>query len=105
MLWSTKYGFYIGLFNELASIHDPDPVGNIGMNAHIMCDQDDRVLKIFLNIFQQLNDASLHDNIEGCCRFIANDDARFEQRSQGNRDTLAHAAGKLVRISIQDVSR
>ena len=37
------------LFNDLPGIHDANPVSDVGMHAHIVRDQDDRILEILLD--------------------------------------------------------
>ncbi len=59
-------------------------------------------LQFLLDVLEKLHDAPLHHHIQRRGRLIADDDARLEQRRQGDRHPLAHAARQLVGIGIQD---
>ncbi len=58
-------------------------------------------LQLPLDILEQLDHAALHDHIQRRGGLIADHDARLEQRGQGDRHALAHAARELVRVGVQ----
>ena len=69
------------LFNNLPGVHDANPVNDVGVDSHIVRDQDDRILEFLLDILEHLDHAALHHHIQGGCRFICYDDAGLEQCS------------------------
>ena len=91
------------LFDDLPGIHDTDPVSDVGVHAHIVRDQDDRILEILLDRFKHLNHAALYDHIQCCGGLIANHDARFQQGGQCDGHALAHPSRQLVWVELEDI--
>ena len=80
------------LFDDLAGVHDANAVGNVGVHAHVVGHQDDRVLQFALNVPEKLHHAALDDDVERGGGLVADDDAGLEHRGQRDRHPLSHAA-------------
>jgi hypothetical protein len=72
-----KYLFYRRFFNDPPGIHDGHPVGNIGMDSHIVGDHHNGVMLLCLDILEKLNHTPLDHNIQGSGRFIGEDQPRL----------------------------
>ncbi len=92
-------------FHHLAGVHDADAVGHVGVDAHVVGDQDDGVAQLLLDIDEKLHDAALHDHVEGGGRLIGDDEAWLQQGGEGDRDALAHAARQLMGVGFHHLRR
>ena len=58
-----------------------------------------------LHLFEELDDAALDDHIQRRGRLVGEDERGPEDGGEGDGDTLAHAAGKLVREGAENGGR
>ena len=58
---------------------------------------------LLLEILQQVDDLRLDRNIKRRNRLVADDKFRAHRKTARNTDSLALAAGELVRITVQEV--
>ncbi len=65
-----------------------------------MGDEQNAGIVLVLKIADQFEDLCLCCNIECGGRLICNNQARFQDQCHGNHDTLALAAGNLMRIGV-----
>ena len=86
------------VFHDLAGVHDGHAVCHVGHNTQVMGDVDDGHAQLFLQIADELQDLRLDGHIQCGGRLVADQDLRAAGRCNGDDDTLAHTAGKLVRI-------
>ena len=63
-----------------------------------MCDQHDGAVDLILQSAEQIEDLCLDRHIERCCRLIGDNQTRITCKRHCDHDSLAHTAGKLVRI-------
>ena len=61
---------------SLAGAHHGDALGELGHQAHVVADQDDRGAELVLDLAQGLHHPALDDDIEGAGRFVGDDDLR-----------------------------
>ncbi len=66
-----------------------------------MGDEDHRRTVTFLHGGDQLDDTGLDRHVEGGCRLVGDEKARAARKCHGDQDALAHAAGKLVGIFVE----
>ena len=87
-------------FNDFAGIHHGDLVAHFGDDAEIVGDQNDRSAACGLQLAHQIENLRLQGDIERGGRLVR--DQEFWIASERHRDhhTLAHAAGKLVRVFV-----
>ena len=93
----------VGLLDDLALVHDRDPVGEVGDDAHVVGDQHDRGAELVAAAAQQVEDLGLHGDVEGGGRLVGDDHARVEHQRLGDDDALLLPAGELVRVVVDPV--
>ena len=87
-----------GPFHHPARVHDGDLVRASRNDAQVMGDQDHRHPPPALLAGQQVQDLSLHGDVECRGGLIGDQQFGFAGQGDGNGHALAHAAGELVRI-------
>src|SRR3546814_8477627 len=70
-----------------------------------LSDDDQANARSSLDICKQLQYLSLDRDIQRRGRFVGYEQIRFAQQGHGDHDTLTQAAGQLVRILIETLSR
>ena len=85
--------------DDMAEIHDGDPVGEIAHHRQIVADEHHRRLRFALQAHQELADRGLHRNVERRHRLVGDDDARPPGEGARNADALLLAARQLPRAS------
>ena len=85
-----------GQFDDLAQIHNRDPVGDMAHDAEVVGDEHIRKPHLRLDILQEIDDLGLDRDVEGRNRFVGDDKARFDGQGPGDADALALTAGKFV---------
>ena len=77
MLCGIKQLLCRRLLHQLALVHYGDSIGEIRHDSHVVSDQDDRGAELVAAATQQIQDFCLHRDVEGCRRFIRNDQLGF----------------------------
>jgi hypothetical protein len=101
MQWNVQHRVHIARFYDLAGVHHTNRVRQTRNNREIVGnpDQGGRCLATeFLNL---IKDLALDGNIKGRGGLIGDDEIRFMEQRDGNRDALTHAARELMRVSLQ----
>ncbi len=91
--------------DQPAHLHDGDAVGDFGDDAEIMGDEDDAGVVPGAKLQHQLEDLCLGGDIERGGRFVGDQHGRIKGKGGGDHHALALAAGKLVRIGMEDLLR
>ena len=84
--------------HDVTCVHDGHPVGDVGHHAQIVGDEDDGQVVLDLHLLEQLQDLGLNGHIQCGGGLVADQDLRVAGHRNGNDDTLAHTARKLVGI-------
>ena len=87
-----------GALDDLARIHDVDPVGVTGHHPEVVGDDDHGQAELLRQPAQQLQDLRLDGDIERRGRFIGKNQFGPAADRDGDHHALAHAAAQLVRI-------
>jgi hypothetical protein len=82
-------------------MHDDHAVGHFGDDAHVVRDQDHAGAEFALQIPHEVEDLRLHGHVERGRRLVGDQNPWPPGKRHGDHHTLAHAAGKLVRILLQ----
>src|SRR5471032_1487691 len=98
---STEHLLNGANFKELAGAHDRDASGNLRHNRQAVRNKNAGEMKFTLEFLQQQENLSAHGDIQSGDRLIGDDQARLQNERASNSNTLALAAGKFVRISLQ----
>ena len=88
----------VGPLDDLAGVHDDGAVGDVGHDAPVVGDDQDRHAGGVLQVAQQLEDLGLHGDVEGRGRLVGDQELRPAGEREGDVDALGHAAGDLVRV-------
>ena len=86
--------------DDAARVHHDDAVGELGDQAEVVRDQDDRRVRLPLSRLQHLDDLRLDRHVERRRRLVGDEDARVVRDRHRDHRALAHAAGELVRVLV-----
>ena len=91
-------GIDVAGLDDLAGIHDVDPVAELGDDAEMVRDDDDDAVEVAAQLAQQMDDLRLHRHVERGGRLVGDQQAGIGEQRGGDGHPLAHAARQLVRI-------
>ena len=86
--------------DDLARIHDRNPIGQVGHDAQVMGDQQHRHATRAGQLAHQIEHLALHGHVQRRRGLIRDQQLRFARQRHRDHDPLSHAAGKLVRERI-----
>ena len=89
-------------FDHLTGIEHGNPVAELGDDAEVVGDEDDRQPALASQVVEQRQDLRLNGHIERRCRLVGDDHIRVVAQGQGDADALPHATRKLVRVAAED---
>ena len=98
-------GAHIAVLHRLSAVHDHDVLGDLRHNAEVMRDENDGCAHLFLQLLQQAHNLRLNRHVQRGRWFVRNQDFRVARQRHGNHNALAHTAGELVWIIVDDVFR
>jgi hypothetical protein len=96
-----QYGLRRPGFHDFTKIHHGDIVTEMADQRDVMRDHQIAESAITLQRQEQIDDLSLHGDVEGGCRFIEHHQIRTGTQGSRNSDALALTAGKFMRQTIQ----
>ena len=88
-----------------ARVHDDDAIGELCDQAEVVCDEDDRRLRLALRGLQHLDDLRLDRHIERRRRLVCDEDAGIVRDRHRDHRALTHAARELVRVLVVPLLR
>ena len=102
---SRKSDVDVGLLDDLARVHDRDPVAHLGDDAEVVGDEDDRRAGLVAQVAHQVEDLRLDRHVERGRRLVG--DEQLGLAGEGHRDhhPLGHAARHLVRERLEAALR
>ena len=86
------------LFDQFSVEHDKDSVGEIGDDAKVVGDEENRHAKLFPKIAKEIKNLGLDGNIEGGGGFVGDEKFGLAGEGHGDHSALLHSARKLVGI-------
>ena len=93
------------LLDDLALLHDDDPIGEVGDDAHIVGDQQNRRTQTILQVTHEVEDLSLDCHVKSRCRLVRDQQFGVEGKRHGDHRTLTLAAGELVGVGLESLDR
>ena len=102
-VWILRFSEVMDLFYDLAMLHDDDVVAEAVCESKVMADEHVCHVGLFLQTNKQIEDGLLDGYVESRGGFVADDDLRLEDEGARDSDTLALAAGHVVRIAIGEI--
>ena len=85
-----------------AEVHHRDAVGDVLDHGEIVRDEDVGEAEPVLQVAQQVEDLRADRDVERGDRLVADDELRLDRQRARDRDALALAAGKLVRVAARE---
>ena len=82
-------------------VHDEHAVGDVGDDAEVVRDQDDRGAEPLADVAHQVEDPRLDRDVERRRRLVGDQHLRVAGERDRDHHALAHAAGELVRILVE----
>ena len=86
-----------GQLDDLAGVHDRDPVAQPGDHAEVVGDQQHDEPEPLLEVGDQVEDLRLDGDVERGGRLVGDQQLRFAGERHRDQHALAHAARHLVR--------
>jgi hypothetical protein len=93
------------LLDDAARVHDDDPLGELGDDAHVVRDQHDRRRMVALEAPHQLEDLGLDRDVERRRRLVRDQERRVTGEGHRDHHPLPHPARELVRIRVRPPPR
>jgi len=91
--------------DQLAPAQHGHAMGDLGHDTEIVGDEQHAGALARLQFGHELQDLGLRGDVQGCGRFVGDQQHRIEHQRHGDHDALALAAGELVRIGGVDALR
>ncbi len=95
-------GRYRPGFYDLTGVHHPHMVADTGDHAQIMGDVHDGRIKVALEVFDEIQDDSLHRHIERGGRLVHDEKCRVVEQGHGDDHPLLLPARDLVRVAVHN---
>ena len=102
MLRIGEDGRRVAFLDDLAGVHHADPIAQRPDDAEVVGDQQDRRVRLGLELAHEVEDARLDRGIEAGRRFVEDQQLRVGGERDGDDDALLHPAGQLVRVAVGD---
>ena len=102
---SPEEGHDVGLLDDLAGVHDRDPIAHLGHDAEVVRDEHDRCAGLVAQVSHEVEDLGLDGHVEGGRGLVR--DKQLGLAGEGHRDhhALGHAARHLVREVLEAALR
>ncbi len=84
--------------DDLARVHDRDPVAELDEQRQVVRDEEDGEAEVALEVLHPLEDLALDDDVERRRRLVHDHQLRPERKRHRDDRALAHAARELVRV-------
>ena len=97
--------FVRSVFADFARVHARDAVRHVGDDAQVVGDEDNRHVVSGFKLIDEFKNLGLDRNVQSRGGFIANQNIRFGNQSDGDDDALAHAPGELEREFVEALFR
>jgi hypothetical protein len=91
--------------DNLALVHDVDPVAQVLHDREVMGDEQAGEAEVFLQVGDLVQDGGLDGDVEGGRRLVGHEEQRPDAQRPGQAHSLPLAAGKLVRAPVPQGAR
>ena len=86
-------------------VHDDDAVGDVGDDAEVVRDEDDRRAEPLADVAHEVEDPRLDRHVERRRRLVGDQDLRVAGERDRDHHALAHPARELVRVLVDPAGR
>ena len=101
----AEQGVLVGQLDQPAQVHHADLVADMTHHCEVVRDEEVGQAAAALQLFHDVEHLGLHAHVERRGWLIADQKLRRGGQGPGDRDALALAAGKLVRVFAQVLRR
>ena len=101
MLWIRKKLFYRSLLHDPARVHNNNSAAHFRNYAKVVSNHQDSCVFLFSDVLHQLQDLRLNSNVKSRGGLVGDQKLRLAGHSHSDHNTLAHTAGKLMRIALK----
>jgi hypothetical protein len=91
--------------DDAAALHHDDVGRQVGDDAHVVRDDDDRAVEALVELPQQVEDLGLDRHVERRGGLVGDQHVRVARQRLGDHGALALAAGELVRVGVERLLR
>ena len=105
MFGRGEHALHLALLDDLAALHDADPVGELAHDAEVVRDEQHRHAERGLRVLQQLQNLRLHRDVERGGRLVGDQQVGLVGERHRDHHALALAAGQLMRIAAEPSGR
>ncbi len=95
-----KRSSHVALLLDAGGVHDDDVVGDLGDDAEVVGDHDDRAAELVLQALHQVEDLRLGGHVERRGRLVGDQQVGVVDERHRDHHALAHAARELVRVVV-----
>ncbi len=88
------------VFDDLAEVHDRDPVGHVPHDTEVMSHEEVGQTELVLHFLEQIDDLRLYGYVQRRDGFIGHDQLGPQRKCTGDADPLTLPAGELVREAV-----
>src|SRR5687768_5439778 len=99
---ALEHRFRWPALDDLTRVHDEHLVGDVARAREVVRDVEEGELALLLQLQHQVQNPDPDRDVEHRGRLVGEDHARLDGQGAGDRDTLALAAGELVRVLGRD---
>ena len=89
--------------DDLARVHDRDPVAELDHQREVVRDEQDREADLRLELLDLRQDLALHDDVERGRRLVHDHQLGAKRERHRDDDALPHPARELVRVGAEPV--
>jgi hypothetical protein len=90
----------VGDFDDLAQVHDCDPVADVPDHGQVVRDHHVGQAQLVLQVLEQVDDLGLDRHVERGHRLVGDDQLGPQRQRAGDPDALPLAAGEFVRVAV-----
>src|SRR6516225_3035368 len=101
MLWRAEHLLDWALLDNLAAIHDTDPVRDAAHDAEIMGDEQEAHAKPAPDLREQCEDLRLNGDVQRRGRLVRDEEIRLVGERHRNHDALPLTTRQLMRITVK----
>ena len=96
---------HVGLLDHPAGVHDDDPVGDLGDDAEVVGDEQNRHADLAPQLVEQRQDLRLDGDVEGGRRLVGDQQQGVAREGDRDHHPLPHSARQLMRILAEALLR
>lgn len=98
---AAKDGLHPANLDQLPTVHHPHPVGEVAHHRQIVGDEQIGALMRLFQLNEQIENGSLHRDVQGRDGLIADDKVRLTRKGARNGDALLLSPAQLIGVAVR----